>query len=133
MVMKNILAVSVILSGVLSGEVKAEWDKIYSNDRVVTYADTSTVRRKGNIVKLWSLFDFKEESVYRDGSQYLSIMRETEFNCKDGLQRMVAFSIHSGKMGKGRMIDSGTTPQDWKPVSKANIAQDMKTYACDRE
>lgn len=122
-----------ILLGVLSGEVKAEWERVYSNDRVVTYADSASVRRKGNIVKVSSLFDFKEESAYRDGGQYLSIIRETEFNCKDGLQRMVAFSIHSGKMGKGRMLDSGTTPQDWKPVSKANIAQEMKNFACDRE
>ncbi len=133
MIKINMLAISVILSTVISGEVMAEWDRVYSNDKVVTYADTSSIRRKGNIVRLWSMFDFKAENTYTDGTVYLSVMRETEYNCKDNLQRMVAFTIHSGKMGKGRMIDSGTTPQDWKPVSRANIAQDMKTFACDRE
>lgn len=130
---KSILVVSAILSGVMIGHANADWDRVYSSDKVVTYADTSSIRRKGDIVRLWSLFDFKAENTYNDGSLYASIMRETEFNCKDGLQRMVAFSVHSGKMGKGMMIDSGTTPQDWKSVSKANIAQEMKAFACDRE
>jgi hypothetical protein len=130
---KIVLFITAVFLGVASSGVMAEWERVYSNDKVVTYADTATIRRKGNIVRLWSLFDFKADNTYSDGSVYVSIMRETEFNCKDNLQRMVAFSIHSGKMGKGRMVDSGTTPQDWKPVSKANIAQDMKTFACDRE
>jgi len=130
---KIVLFFSVLFLGLTCSGAMADWDRVYSNDKVVTYADTSSVRRKGNIVRLWSLFDFKAESAYSDGSAYMSIMRETEFNCKDNLQRMVAFSIHSGRMGKGRMIDSGTVPQDWKPVSKASIAQDMKNFACDRE
>ena len=119
--------------GAISGSVMADWDKVYSNDKLIVFADPSSIRRKGNIVKLLTLFDFKAENTYSDGSLYMSIMRETEFNCKDNLQRMVSYSIHSGKMGKGRLVDSGASPQDWKPVSKANIALDMKTFACDSE
>ena len=119
--------------GAISGSVMADWDKVYSNDKLIVFADPSSIRRKGNIVKVSTLFDFKAENTYSDGSLYMSIMRETEFNCKDNLQRMVSYSIHSGKMGKGRLVDSGTSPQDWKQVSKANIALDMKTFACDSE
>lgn len=121
-----------ILLAVASTGARAEWVRVHSNDKLIAYADTSTVRKKLNIAKIWSLFDFKTEGVLSDGSLYLSIMRETEFNCRENLQRMMSFTIHSGKMGKGKVLESGSDPQDWKPVSKESIAVNMKEFACGR-
>lgn len=118
------------LLGIMSTNAAADWVRVYSNDKLVAFADSSSIRKKGNILKVLSLFDFKAENVLTDGESYNSIIRETEFNCKDNQQRMISFSIHSGKMGKGKMLESGSDPQDWKPVSKEAVAVEMRDYAC---
>jgi len=36
----------------------AEWVEVSEGDSVTVYADPSTIRKKGNTVKMWSLFDY---------------------------------------------------------------------------
>lgn len=131
--MKKIILSTLLLLAGTSSSALADWVRVSGNDKVVVFADATTMRKKGNIVKISSLFDFKTESVYNDGNSYMSIVRETEFNCKDNLQRMISYAIYAGKMGKGNVVDSGTNLQDWKPVSKAGIAISMKKFACESE
>jgi len=130
---KYILACLLMVLAIASNSAVAEWVKVYGNDKVVAYADPTTIRKRGNITKVSSLFDFKLENTVSDGNTYMSVMRETEFNCKDHLQHMVGYSIYSGNMSKGRMIEKGTDPQDWKPVSQSNIAHAMWEYACTKD
>ena len=129
---KIILAMLVLLMTLASSSAMAEWVRVHGNDKVTVYADPSTMRNRLYIARIMTLFDFRAENVLRDGNQYMSVIRETEFNCRENLQRMISYSIYSGKMGRGRMLDSGNEAQDWKPVSRANIALDMKSFACEK-
>lgn len=132
--MKKIFFGTLLLSWSLAGNnALAEWVWVGNSDKVTAYADPSSIRKRLNIVKIWTLFDYKVEAVLSDGSPYMSVMRETEFNCKDGFQRMTGYAIHAGKLGKGKLLESGNEPQEWKPVSRAGIAVLMKKYACSKE
>jgi hypothetical protein len=131
--MKKIIFAAVVLwVTAASNSAMAEWVRVNGNDKLNAYADPSSVRKKGNITKITSLFDFRAENSLSDGSVYLSIIRETEFNCKQNQQRMVAYSIHAAKMGKGKVLESGSEPQDWKRSSREAIALSMKNFACSR-
>jgi len=132
--MKKIFIKTLLLMLALaSNHAMADWLRVSGNDKVTAYADPTTFRRKLNIVKIWSLFDYRDEGVLTDGSPYLSVMRETEFNCKDGFQRMTGYSIHAGKMGRGKLLENGNEPQEWKPVSRSSVAMEMKKFACKAE
>jgi hypothetical protein len=130
---KIILALLVPYLAVAGNTALADWVRVNGNDKVTAYADSSSIRKKGNLVKIWSLFDFKAENTLSDGSPYLSVMRETEFNCKDHVQHMLSYSIHSGNMAKGRVLDKGGDPQDWKPVAQSGIATSMMAFACSKD
>jgi len=121
---------SFLLLSVVCSDAFGDWVRLNGNDKMTSYADSSSLRVKGNIVRISSLFDFKIENTLSDGSVYLSTVRESEFNCRENLQRMVGYSIFSGRMGRGTLLDSATDPQDWKPVSKSSVAIGMKEYAC---
>ena len=129
---KIILAMLALLTTLVSTSAMAEWVRVHGNDKVTVYAAPSTMRKKLHVVRIMTLFDFRAENVLADGNQYLSIMREAEFNCRENQQRMISYSIHSGRMGKGKVLDSDSEPQDWKPVSRASIALDMKKFACEK-
>lgn len=128
----KLLLVFLLLSG-MSSVALAEWVRIYGNDQLNAYADASSIRKRGNITKVVSLFDFREVRVLKDGTPYHSIIREAEFNCKQNQQRMVSFAIYSAKMAKGKIVESGEETQDWKTVSREQIARDMKKYVCSKE
>ncbi len=130
---KIILTGALMLMVVVSGSAMAEWIRVHGNEKVTVYADPSTLRKRLYIVKIATLFDFKAENALSDGNQYLSTMRVTEFNCRENQQRMVGYSIYAGKMGRGKLLESGSDPQEWKSVSKTTIAMDMKDFACDRD
>ncbi len=116
---------------IVSGNAMADWVRVHSNDNLTVYADPSTIRSKLNIVRLSTMFDFKAENYLKsDGTPYFSIMRETEYNCRENLQRMISYAIYSGRMGKGKMLVGSTESQDWQSVSRARLAQDVKKYAC---
>jgi hypothetical protein len=128
-----ILAALMMLTAGVSASALAEWVRVSGNDRVTAYADPGTLRKRGNIVKITSLFDFKEENTFADGSPYISVLRESEFNCKDNVQHMISYAIYSGNMARGHVVDKGGEPQDWKTVSPSNMALAMRDYACKRE
>jgi hypothetical protein len=130
---KIILASALLFLSLSSSNVWAEWVRIYGNDKMDAYADSGTIRKKGNITRVYTLFDFRNENVLKEGGAYQSIVRETEFNCKQNQQRMLSFTIFSGKMGKGRIVETGEETQDWKTVSREQVAKDMKQFACRAE
>lgn len=129
--MKKIILAAMMMG--IGASASAEWVRVGGNDKVTAYADPATLRQKGNIMKVTSLFDFKAESLLTDGSPYMSVMRETEFNCKDHVQHMVGYSIYSANMGKGKQLEKGSDPQDWKPVTPSGIAHAMWNFACERD
>lgn len=129
----SILFAALMLMSVVSSSAMAEWVKVQGNENVTAYADPSTVRNRLGIAKVTSLFDFRQKNVRSDESEFFSTIRETEFNCKGNLQRMAGFSIYTGSMGRGKLLASGSEPQDWKPVSKFSIAIAMKNFACNRD
>jgi hypothetical protein len=130
---KLTLASTLFVLSVMSGNALAEWVRIYGDDKMNAYADSASIRQKGNISKVVSLFDFREGKTLEEGEAYQSVVRETEFNCKQNQQRMVSFSIYSGKMAKGKVVESGDEAQDWKTVSREQVARDMKKYVCSKD
>lgn len=57
-------AIVMLLLVVVSGSAGAAWVKIDGTDDETTYADPATIRKAGNMVKMWSRFDFKTVKVW---------------------------------------------------------------------
>jgi hypothetical protein len=63
-----------LLTGVLlslSLSAWAEWTQVSETGRYIGYADMATIRKKGNRVKIWLLFDYSS-SQSNNHSKYLS-------------------------------------------------------------
>lgn len=64
-----------------SGNAMAEWVNVASYNSTTLYVDSTTISKKGNMVKMWSLFDL-EKSDTLEGQPYKSIKTQNEFDCK---------------------------------------------------
>ena len=115
-----------------SGPAYAEWVAMGTStteDGNTLYADPDTIRRKGEMVKMWQLYDLKT-AITVAGTSVLSTMVQNEFDCGEERIRLLAFVHFSGNMGRGKMVYEEAIEQKWKPVSPGGFNQLGLQAAC---
>ena len=107
----------------------AEWTISSGNDEYIQYVDTATIRRNGNLVKMWILSDYKEVEVFA-GKSFLSIRALSEYDCKDEKIRVLSENGFSGQMGKGRISYNDEDPKKWFAVAPGTNGEAQWKIAC---
>jgi len=124
---------SLIVVLVLSSEPAfAEWVLISDDEERALYVDRDTIRRKGDLVKLWQLYDFKSvQSV--GGQRFLSMRVQNEFDCAEERTRQLARTAFSGNMLNGNVIYTDSIKGIWDPVPPDTTAQILWKVACGKK
>jgi len=127
--MKRLLIGLILL--VTTTAVGAEWTRSGSSDSDIIYVDKATIRRIGNLVKMWDLTDYKTAQKTVDGKSFLSDKGLSEFDCKEGRKRILAFSLLSGQMGNGKVIyDNSNVRDEWEPILPGSVNEISWKIAC---
>jgi hypothetical protein len=112
-----------------SGPAYAEWVKLSGDGRVTSYTDAKTIRRSGNLVRMWDLLNFETLQGSRD--PYFSIKAVREYDCTLEQSRIIGRYAYSGQMGAGEMVDSQLEEEvKWEPVMPGSWGQDLWEIAC---
>lgn len=118
-----------ILLLAMCGSAWAERTSVASGDGVEVYVDMSTIRKKGSMVKMWSLLDFK--TVQGVGQiPHLSEKAQEEYDCDEERYRTVYFSDHAENMGAGKVPYIHSDPDMWRPISPRSISETLWKIAC---
>lgn len=128
--MKRLL-LTLILSG-MSTHTLAEWTKVgESNTKggFTAYADVASIRKAGDRVKMWALFDYKVVQK-ASGVEFLSEKIRREYDCKEKQMRKLAFSLFSWNMEGGELIRSYSQPQKWEVVPAESLDEAEWKIAC---
>jgi hypothetical protein len=130
--MKRLLLITLLVLS--SGPAYGEWVSVYSNDQddMTIYLDPDTIRREGDLVKIWGLYDYKTARTAA-GISHLSLKNQSEYDCTEERTRMLAFTEFSGNMGKGDVVFSNSDEQKWKPVAPGSVGQTLWKAACAKE
>jgi hypothetical protein len=129
-------AILMMLLGVMSSSAAAGWVEISRSDDadMTTYADPATHRKKGNRMKMWTLFDYKTAQVVSGDKPYLSQKAQKEYDCKEEQSRTLVLTSHSGNMGGGEVVYSNYNVNgNWEPVAPESIVEDMWKFACGKK
>lgn len=123
----------IILLFLSSGPAYAEWVSIdKTDDGMTVYADLDTIRRNGDLVKMWHLYDNNKIQT-KVGDTYWSVKRQTEYDCAEGRSRMLAVTSFSGNMGRGNVVFSDSDEQKWEPVQPGSVDQILWRFACSKQ
>lgn len=117
------------------GLAYAEWVWISSTKReggYDVYADPDTIRRNGDLVRMWILYDYKTLQLAA-GSARLSDSTQLEANCKEKLQRSLAYTWWSGSMGSGNVVFSYSTEGNWMPIQTGTVGHTLWSFACGKK
>ena len=113
----------------------AEWEypSKTSDGKVTIYADKSTIRRSGEIAKMWTLQNY---NVYRTNSQrkkYRSEKALVAHNCKEEIVALISLVTYSDLWGKGNVVDSYTWNErdwEWDPIAPGGTGATQWEIAC---
>ena len=114
-----------------SGPASAEWVKIVDNDQIgiTVYADPMTVRRNGNLVKGWLLYDFKTIQT-KTSAAFLSFTALSEIDCTEERTRQLALTNFSRNMGTGEVVYTAADEGKWYPVQPESVDRTLWKLAC---
>jgi len=119
-----------VLLTALSGSAAAGWVEVGGNEITVAYADSGTIRRAGDMVKMWHLLDYATARSIEGIKPYLSIKVLDEYDCAQERARTISMSLHSGNMGVGEVLGTVTDPGDWRPVPPDTLVETLRAFAC---
>jgi len=126
---RQLLIIFLILS---SEPVYAEWVSVSANNPGETmYVDPGTIRRTGDMVTMWALYDFGTiQSVW--SISFMSRESQREYDCIGKRTRRITLTYFSGAMGSGTVVYSDADEQKWKPIQPQSVAQLLWKIACSK-
>lgn len=127
--MRKLIGVAILFG--IAANAAAEWKVIDQQDARVTYIEPSEIKLNGNIVRMWTMVDFKQKQTMPSGPRYSSNKTLWELDCKEGKIRMLQATAFSGKMGEGTVVWSGGDPApQWDYVSPGSVNSLKYSVAC---
>jgi surface-adhesin protein E len=125
-----LLITLLMLSG---GPAFADWMSLGESDSGTTvYADPTTMRREGDLVKMEVLFDFKTVRT-KEGVSYLSAKAHMEYDCAVQRYEGLAVMYFSGNMGNGNVLDRSSGKGKWLRISPGSLDQSLWKLACGKK
>ena len=132
--MTRLLLLILTLLFLISSPAYADWVAVGGKLEagMGAYADSATMRREGDLVKMEVLFDFKTIQTNASVS-YLSAKAQMEYDCAE--QRFRGFTVmyFSGNMGSGKLLDHSSGKGKWLPVSPGSLDQTLWKVACGKK
>ena len=120
--------VLMMLLAVVSSSAMAEWVKVSEDKLVTAYADPTTIRKLGDKVKMWVMWDHLTAKVV-NSKPHMSTRVQKEFNCKEETTRQIYATTFSGNMLEGNKIDT-QGGRDWEPVAPRTHDEALWKFAC---
>jgi len=94
----------------------AEWQRVTTTDSGIIYVDDGTIKRNGSIRSFWSLLDYRTPQKAQRGAYFVSTRTHMEMDCRKELVHILQFSMHSGPMLTGEIIDSQGVMREWQTI-----------------
>lgn len=112
--------------------VWADWQLVDTTESMFVYADNATVRKRGNTVKIWVLYDRKKPHKLSNGRDHKSFIVQKEFDCAEEQGRTLASAHYSEAFGQGDVLGSTNTPNaSWEPMVPQSLGMALFQLACE--
>ena len=113
-----------------SASAQAQWvlvDGLDNSDK--TYADPSTKRRTGNIVRMWDLSDYAMPKI-AGGKPYLSDRVYRQYDCDERSSQLLQLTVFPGRMATGDSMGNYYKPNDKVFIAPGTVAEALLNFAC---
>lgn len=106
----------------------AEWVKIGETKDATFYIDPDTVRKNGNMRRVWLANDLKK----RDEDGEMSRRSFREYDCKEEKARILSLSTHSEPMVAGKTLFLDNSPSEWGFIPPNSTSANILKFVCSK-
>ena len=121
-----------MLLAAASSSVMAEWVVVDESSFGKTYVNPGTIRRSGDLVKVWELIDFKKSQEH-GGESFFSFTSEVEYDCVRKSFQILQTAGLTGHMATGSVIAGGSGSRPWSPVTGGTAAERSWHFVCGKK
>jgi hypothetical protein len=132
MLMRKI--VLMLALGLICGSAMAEWTWASGgqNGDLSVYVNFSSIRKNGNKVKMWALYDYK--TIKNTGPKsYLSSTAQSEYDCSEETSGNIAVVDYESNMGNGLVVYSTNLNYESTPIAPDSVGEVLFKIACDKD
>lgn len=123
----SIAAKGLLLASLLvTSSAWAKWVKVAETADANFYIDPASIRKEGNMRKVWEIQDFNK----RDDAGRMSRRIKSEYDCKGERHRDLAISTHSESMAGGGTIYSGSGINPWSEIPPGSASEAILEAVC---
>lgn len=120
----------VVLLALVSTGASADWVRIEGDEAATAYANPASIRKVGNVVKMWVLYDLRKPDSLQ-GKNYSSMKSNDSYDCMSDRTQRLHTLFYAGNMGSGNVITARHTGNyPWKPVVQNTLPQAVWKFAC---
>lgn len=124
--MKNLFLVCLMM---LTGSAWAEWVRhSIGEDSIIHYFDPATIRKDGNMRRVWELQDLRERGKFGEMSRRMRF----EYDCKQERYKSLGFSFHTEPMAGGTVLLSDGERNEWKAIPPDTTAETIFNILCSK-
>ena len=123
-------SIFIMLLATISSSAMAEWVRVAEIPNMIAYTDPTSNRKVGNIVTMWTLYDYAQPQFATGNKAYLSSNGKNEYDCKEVRKRQISASAHSQQMGRGEVISAGPVSSEWEPILPRSLGEALWKFAC---
>ena len=111
-----------------------QWTQVATDVQGIAYSfDWSTLRKEGNLTRIWALENLPEKKpsmLLSDSTSVFSYRYRMEFDCKNERQKILSFSSFSEKDAGGKVISRNDFPAPPADVPPGTVAWLLMETAC---
>ena len=120
-----------MLLAAISGGAAADWTPVAADNGIYSaYADTSTIRKSGDIVSMQGMYDFMKGDRTPDGQGFFSTTVLREYDCRSRKVRLLSFADHAEPFAAGRVVSAVHRPRAWENIVAQSIDEAFWKVAC---
>jgi len=111
----------------VSGSASAGWVEVAESKVLSLYIDPTTIRKDGNLRKVWEIQDLKQRN--KDGE--LSRRARIEYDCKNERSRPLSLTTFSEPMANGMsLFQSRAESNQWDDIPPRSLAEAVLKIVC---
>jgi hypothetical protein len=126
----RVVVAAMLLVLIAPTAANAEWQKVTTTDSGIIYVDDGTIKRNGPIRSFWSLLDYRTPQKAQRGAYFVSTRTHMEMDCRKEMVHILQFSMHSGPMLTGEIVDSQGVMREWQTIPPDTPLVNLFKFVC---
>lgn len=92
--------------------------------------DYASLKRQGDVSRIWTMLNFANAQTLNDGSKYLSSLVHVEINCNKELHRIGYTHVAEKANGQGKLLMMSEGSTKWSPVVPESMSSNVFAAVC---